>query len=149
MAEAPEPRERDHSRKPSNYIGAVAFNAIFLYVLNRLPEWHVPFITGRWRDVLWAVNLSLAVHVIGNFALLFYHPRLLHHQMNIAFAVVSGLATWTIYRVFPFDFSRIPLDWFPSFFRALLLFALAVAVVSGIVHALKLLRLLFVPDDRD
>ncbi len=147
MADAPEPSYRDRSRRVSEYIGAVVFNAIFLYVLNRLPDWHTPFISARWGEVLWAINLSLIVHIIGNFALIFHHPRLLHHQLNIAFAAVSAVASWTVYRVFPFDLSRIPLDWFPSFVRALLLFTLAAAVVSGLVHALKMLRLLFLPDD--
>lgn len=149
MTNEPDRPPRAPSHRVSEYIGAVVFNTIFLYVLNRLPDWHVPLITARWREVLWAVNLSLVVQIVGNFALIFYHPRLMHHQMHIAFSIVSAIAVYTVFRVFPFDFSIIPVAWFDRFFRVVLLIALGGTILGGVVHTLKLLRLLFLPGDRD
>ena len=150
MADSPEPIRRDRApNRVSDYIGAVVFNAILLFVLHKLPDWHTPFITARWAEVLWAVDLALIGSLVGNFALIFYHPRLLHHQLSLVFNVLSAVASWTIYRVFPFDLSRLPLDWFPSLVRALLLFTLAASAVSALVNALKMLRLLFIADDRE
>jgi hypothetical protein len=141
-------REKDtgkDSNRPSAYIGAVIFNAIFLYVLNRLPDWNVPLLTEAFRDVLWAINLSLIVQIVGNFALIFHHPLILHHQAHIAFHTVSVVAIYTLYRAFPFDFSPIPIAWFGIFFRVVLIFALISTIVSGVVHLVKMLRLLFLP----
>lgn len=56
------------------YVGAIIVSFIFLYIVNNLLNWHVYFITSAFNNVLWIINLSIAVNIIGNFLMLIYRP---------------------------------------------------------------------------
>ena len=119
-------KKRDSERSIPAYIGAIVANGILLFVVNKLPDWNLRFITSDYSAVLWAMNLSLLVQIGGNFGLIFFHPRFLHHLLNVAFNVVSLLAVVILFTVFPFDFSHVP----GAFLDTIVRIALIVAIVE-------------------
>ena len=121
----------------SNYIPAIIFNIILIIVLNKIPDWNIVFITESFPDILWAVNMSLAVHIVGNFILIFIHPLFIHHLANAAFSVFSLIATFIIFTVFPFDFSEIVGDWLNILIRLCLIIGIVGAAISIVVHVVK------------
>jgi len=121
----------------SNYIPSVIFNIILLIVLNKIPDWNIVFITASYPDILRAVNLSLIVHIVGNFILIFIHPLFFHHLANAVFSVFSLIATFVIFSVFPFDFSEIVGDWLNTLIRLCLIIGIAGAAISIVVHVVK------------
>lgn len=126
-------RGDDSERTPAAYIGSAIAVIILIWVFNALPGWELAFITSEVTAVLWAINLSLGVQLAGNLLLLFFHPRFLHHLVQVLFAALSLLALVIILTVYPFRFDGTLEQVVPI----VLYVAIGGAVISGVVHAIK------------
>ncbi len=141
------PEPRSHAAKApntrSNYIVSIVFNGIFLYVVNKVPDWNIVFITGRFSEVLWALNLSIVFQLVGNGVLYVYHPLAMHHLVQTLLSGVSALAAYTIWKVYPFALVRLvpSISWLDTFFRWVLLVGVVGTAIGGVVNLVKFLRL--------
>ncbi|MGZ7117743.1 MAG: hypothetical protein ACXVHS_09920, partial [Methanobacterium sp.] len=88
----------------AEYITAIIFGLIFLYIVNNLLNWNIYFITGALNQVLWIINLSIIVTIIGNILLLAYSPQWFRHVIKIIINIISLISTYFVYIVFPFNF---------------------------------------------
>ena len=113
------------------YIVAIIFNLILLFVFNNLLNWHVYFITSTFNEVLWIINLSIVVTIIGNFFMLLYRPDWFRHVTKIFLNIVAFAAVYIVYKVFPFNFNNAFLNWGLS---ALLILAMIGIVIAIIVE---------------
>lgn len=104
-------------------------------------------LTDRYTEVLWAINLSIAVRIAGNFILIFIHPRFLHHIFNAAFSLVSIIPIAVLISIFPFSFSAVTGPWLDKLLKIALFIALAGTIISVIVHLVKFLGRTFRPGD--
>src|SRR5688500_17761140 len=90
--------------RTAGYVGTIVVNAVLIYAARNLLAWDVPFVTPVWADVLWAVELSLYVAIVGAAVLLSYDAAWFRHLVEAvqgAFALQAGYWIWTLY---PFDF---------------------------------------------
>jgi len=127
---------KDKDRSVGAYIAGVVANAIVLFLVNKVPDWNLPFITNGYTAVLWALNLSILVQIGGNALLIFVHPRFLHYLAQTVFNVFSLLAIVVVVAVFPLDFSFIT-----GVINPIVRIALIVgAVATGITAIVNLLR---------
>jgi hypothetical protein len=113
------------------YVAAIIFNIIFLYIINNLLNWHVYFVTSALIEVLWIINLSIAVAIIGNFLMLIYRPEWFRHITKIVLNIVAFIAVYLVYIVFPFNFSNSFLNWGLA---ALLILAMIGIIIATIVE---------------
>ncbi len=113
------------------YVGAIIVNFILLYIFNNLLNWHVYFVTSAFNEVLWIINLSIAVAIIGNFLMLIYRPEWFRHITKIVLNIVAFAAVYLVYTVFPFNFSNSFLNWGLS---VLLILALIGIIIATIVE---------------
>ena len=92
-------------RPPSkfNYVIAILVNFLLLYVFNHLLEWKFPFVTLAWNDAVWALNLSIAVHILAYALLIIINPLWVRRLMKIVQHSAGFLSTLVLYSVFPFD----------------------------------------------
>ena len=127
----------------SNYIPSVICNIVLIIVVNKIPDWNIVFITESYPDILRAVNMTLIVHLVGNFILIFIHPLFTHHLANAVFSVFSLIAAWVIFSVFPFGFSEIVGSWLNTVIRVCLIIGIVGSAVSVVVHLVKALIALF------
>ena len=127
----------------SNYIPSVICNIVLIIVVNKIPDWNIVFITESYPDILRAVNMTLIVHLVGNFILIFIHPLFTHHLANAVFSVFSLIAAWVIFSVFPFDFSEIVGSWLDTVIRVCMIIGIVGSAVSIVVHLVKALISLF------
>ncbi len=125
-----EKNKTDVSKK-SEYIAAIIFNLIFWYIVNNLLNWQVYFITTAFNEVLWIINFSIIVSIIGNALLLFYSPERLRHLVKIIINIVSFVATYMVWTVFPFNFYNSFYDWC---FSILLILAMIGIIIATIVE---------------
>lgn len=129
-------QKKDQGRSVGAYIAGVVANAIVLYLVNKVPDWNLPFIVDGYTGVLWALNLSILVQLAGNAMLIFFHPRFVHYLAQVVFNLVSLLAIVVLVSVFPFDFSFIA-----GFINTITRIALIVAAVAtGIAAAVNLFK---------
>jgi hypothetical protein len=137
-------REREApSRRMGEYISSVVANAILIYVLNRLPDWNISvLVSDLYRQVLWAINLSLGVHVGLNFFLIFYHPLSLHYLAGVVLSGVGVIPLARLVSVFPFSFPAQLSDWLTPLVKVLLILGLVGAAIGAAVNLGKLVSTL-------
>ncbi|MGZ7048639.1 MAG: hypothetical protein ACXVHW_02005 [Methanobacterium sp.] len=113
----------------AEYITAIIFGLIFLYIVNNLLNWNIYFITGALNQVLWIINLSIIVTIIGNILLLAYSPQWFRHVIKIIINIISLISTYFVYIVFPFNFYNSFINWGVSIFLILIMIGIVIAII--------------------
>lgn len=132
-------KENENTR--GSFIASLIANGILLFLVNKLPDWNIFFIdSAAFREVLPAINISIAVQISGYVMLLFYNPQYLFHLANIVFGAVSIRAISVILSVFPFVFSASTSSPIPTIVKVFLVLGIVGTGISIIVHFVKLLR---------
>jgi len=132
--------QRPRENRLGSYIAGVIVDGGLLYVMNSLPAWNVPFLLGSYREILWAVNLSLTVQLGLNVALIFYHPLFFHYLGQAVMSAAGALALVVVARVFPIDLAAIGLSAFPWINLVARVALLAAAVGSAVGTLVNLVR---------
>ena len=123
-------RNREKEQR-GEYIGAIVVNLIFWYIVNNLLNWHIYFVTNAFNSVLWIINLSILVSIIGNGLLLVYCPVRFRHLVKIIINIISFIAMYIVWKVFPFNFYNSFYNWG---FDILLILGLIGIVIATIVE---------------
>ena len=113
----------------AEYIVAIIFNLIFLYIVNNLLNWNIYFVTSALNEVLWIVNLSIIVAIIGNSLLLAYNPEWFRHVIKIIINIFALISTYFVYTVFPFNFYNSFINWGLSILLILIMIGIAIAII--------------------
>ena len=125
--------ERNRKREQkSEYITAIIFNLIFLYIVNNLLNWHIYFVTNAFNEVLWIINLSIVVSIIGNVLLLLYSPERFRHMVKIIINIISFIAVYIVWKVFPFNFYNSFYNWGFNILLILAMIGIAIATIVEI-----------------
>lgn len=96
-------------RGPLGFAVAAIFNFLILLLASAHATWRPwlgGIVTDAFADVLWAVNLTCMVQIIGNLILYVRSPWWLRRLMDVVFAVAALIGAIVLYRVFPFDLER-------------------------------------------
>lgn len=111
------------------YIFAIIFALIFLYIFNNLLNWNVYFVTTALNEVLWIINLSIVVSIIGYALLLLYNPVRFRHLIKLIINIINFIAVYYVYKVFPFDFNNSFYNWGLNILLILIMVATAIAII--------------------
>lgn len=120
---------KNKKHRKSEYIFAIIFNLIFLYIVNNLLNWNIYFITNALNEVLWIINLSIIAAIIGNALLLAYNPEWFRHVIKIIMNLFAFISTYFVYTVFPFNFNNSFLNWGLNIFLILIMIGIAIAII--------------------
>lgn len=121
--------KKGEKNRKADYIFAIISGFIFLYIVNNLLNWNVYFITGALNEVLWIINLSIIVTVIGNALILAYNPEWLRHAIKIIINIINFISAYFVYTVFPFNFYNFFINWGLSILLILIMIGIAIAVI--------------------
>lgn len=119
------------------YIVAIIFNLILLFVFNNLLNWHVNFVTSALTNILWIINLSISIAILGNALLLIYHPNLFRHVMKTVINIFAFIAAFFLYMTFPFNFNNFYLYWTLNILLVIIMVVLAISIIVEIVYLLR------------
>jgi len=114
------------------YVGTIIVNFILFYIFNNLLNWNVYFVTSALTEVLWIINLSIVVAIIGNFLMLVYRPEWFRHVTRIVLNIFAFAAVYLVYIIFPFNFSNSFLNWGLSVLLFLALIGIIIATIVEI-----------------
>lgn len=129
-------------KKAGELVGSAFGNAIVLVVANTVVLWrHLTrgVVLASWTDVLWAVDLSLAVGIALYLSLAFYRPSWFYWFSETAISAAGLVSTIVVFSVFPFDFSQIGLGWINTAAKALLIVGMAGTAIAIVVNLSRLL----------
>lgn len=133
-----EPREaRNRPPGPPRYAVGALVSLVLLDAARLYPLWLPLFqgvVTEEWPEVLWAVDLSLGVFLVGNLVLVAWRPEPLRVAVELANSVAGGISLLTHVLVWPFAFLLLwpGLDVVMRGAMALALVATAIAAVVNI-----------------
>jgi hypothetical protein len=128
--------ENKVKNRKSEYIIAIIFNIIFLYIVNNLLNWHIYFITNALNNILWIINLSILATIVGNALLLAYSHEWFRHIVKIILNIISLIAFYFVYVIFPFNFYNSFINWGLSI---LLIFFIIGIIIATIIEFYSLL----------
>ncbi|MEL7669092.1 hypothetical protein [Methanobacterium sp.] len=129
-------QKKEKNSKKSEYIGAIVVNVILLYIFNNLLNWHVYFITNALNEILWIINIAITATIIGNIMFLIFNPEWFRHIIKIILNIFAFTAVYSIYSIFPFNFSSFLVDWSVTI---ALIFIMAGIVIATIVELFLLI----------
>lgn len=103
-------RKRWHKEKPAKnrrgeYITAIIWNLVWLFIVNKIPDWHLRFINEHYPTVLYALNMNIIVQIGGNAVMLILDFRFVRYLSKILMEAANFLCLIIIYYIYPLDFS--------------------------------------------
>jgi hypothetical protein len=137
MALTDRTRRSSAGTRRAGYAISIVFSAALLFVLNSWPGWQaIPFLTSSTDQVLWLVNLSLAVGMVANAVYLVNDSpgvRLPGDLVTTAIGLATAIRVW---QVFPIDVSS---GW-SAVVRLLLVVAIVGSCIALVVQIVSLAR---------
>jgi hypothetical protein len=98
-------RTRTHKSRRGEYMGSIIWNLIWLYIVNKVPDWNLSFINDHYPTVLWALNLNIFIQ-IGAYAFMFLvDHHFVRHLGKIFIGLAGFLLLIILFYIYPFDFS--------------------------------------------
>ena len=119
------------------YVIAIIFNLILLYLFNNLINWHINFVTNALTDILWIINLSITIAILGNALLLIYHPNLFRHVMKTIINIFALVAVFFLYTTFPFNLNNSYLYWTLNILLVIIMVGLAISIIVELIYLLR------------
>ena len=88
------------------YFVSIVINFLMMYAANNLHNWNVPFLTERFSECLWAVNLSLGVSIFIHFIFMVFDRKWFRSFMQAIANVFSLISVYVFREVFPLELSE-------------------------------------------
>jgi hypothetical protein len=139
-------KKKSQPNSLANYIAGAVFNGVFIFLVNKIPDWNLAFISDGYSQVLWALNLSLIAQTAGNLVLIFYHPLLVHHIGNLLFSVLGFIAIVVLYTVFPFNLADSQ-NWLRILLRVVMIVGMVGTAIAFVVHIVGCIRAVVMRDE--
>lgn len=130
-------KEKKESRRRGEYIWAILWAIFFLWVVNKVPDWDLKFITKSYHSVLPILNINIFIQIAGNILMLLFMVPRLRHFIKAVIDASSFVALIVIYTFYPFDFGATGHGWLDSILPWILIISLIVTGISVVVHLIK------------
>ena len=135
----PEVDEKVVGRKVGWVVAAAVTGAV-LWFMNQLLVWDWPsWLTDDFADALPAIRTSLIASIVVYLCYVFYDPAWFRALGDLVTGWFSLVAGWTMWRVFPFDFSAYEFDFsiLARFLIGLGMFGVGVAMIANFAKLAK------------
>lgn len=119
---------------------AIGLSLVLIYIVQNLEGWGwLPFLTGRFAEVVPWITSSLLVGVLAYLAYILYDSQSLRWAGEIVTNTVTIIVTWRVFSVFPFDFSTYEFPWGPltRFVMVLAIVGASIGIATNIVKLAK------------
>ena len=87
------------------YFISIMTNFIMMYAVNNLLSWNAPYLTERFSECLWAINLSLGVSIFIHFVFMVFDRKWFRSFMKSLANVFSFISVVVFRQVFPLNLS--------------------------------------------
>ena len=138
-------RKRWHKEKPvknrrGEYITAIIWSLVWLFIVNKIPDWHLRFINEHYLTVLYALNMNIIIQIGANAVMLILDFRFVRYLSKILMETANFLCLIIIYYIYPFDFTGISgLSWLDTVIPILLVIGMVVSALKVISNTWKLI----------
>lgn len=131
---------KPRKRHRGEAVWSIIWNLIFLFIVNNVPEWDLPFINDRYDTVLWILNLNLILQIIGWGLILFLDFHWLWHLVRAIHDAASLVVFLVLYFLYPFDFSGIGgWTWLDIVLPVMFIIGMVASGIGAVIHLFKLI----------
>lgn len=131
---------KKHKSRTGDYIAAIVFNLIFLWIVNKVPDWQPGFIRENFMVVLWVLNVSILVQIAGNALMLLTGLWVVRRLARIVMESASFVSTMVLYYIYPFDFTHFHnLYWVDNILPILFIIGMVVSAIQVISNTWRLI----------
>jgi len=135
-----EKMEKPRKRHRGEAIWSLVWNLIFLWIVNKVPDWNLPFINERYAIVLWVLNFNIVLQIAGYALIVFLDYRWLWRLVRAVLDAASLVVLLVLYFLYPFDFSEIGgWSWLDIVLPILFIIGMVASAVGMIVNLFKLI----------
>ncbi len=133
-------KEKISKSRRGEYIGAIIFNLLFLWIVNNIQEWNLGFIKDNFSVVLWILNLNILIQIAGNALMLLFDFPFIRHLTLMITESASFVTQMVLFYIFPFDFSHFHgLFWLNWFIPIALIIGMVVSALKVVSNLWKLI----------
>jgi hypothetical protein len=100
-------KEKPPGNRRAEYITAIVWNLIWLFIVNKVSEWHLQFINDHYPAVLWALNMNIFIQIGGNILMLIFDIRFVRFLSRIILESANFFMLIILFYIYPLDFSGI------------------------------------------
>jgi len=98
--------EKVYRNRRAESVSSIIFNLIGLFILYKIPDWHLDFITEKYSAVVYILVFSCLVQIGGNLLILILNIPAMRYFATIFMEAASFLAMISFYYLYPLDFSN-------------------------------------------
>ncbi len=112
----------------------------FLWIIHKLPDWNLTFITESFGAVVWVITMNIYVQIGGNLMMLLFDHRIIRYLARIVTESASFVTLLALYFIFPFDFTNFyGLHWLNWLLPILFIISMVVSALKVISNIWKLI----------
>jgi hypothetical protein len=127
-------------KRTGEIAGSIVGNVFAIVIVNTVFLWQKyahGVILESWVDILWAVNLSCMIQIVGSMVLAFYRPPRFYAFMQMLFSMAGLVSVIVFFVVFPLDFSRIVGPWLNTLLKVVMIIGIGGALIGIIVWLVR------------
>lgn len=133
-------KEKSLTARRGEYVWAIIWNFIFLWIIHKLPDWNLTFITESFGAVVWVITMNIYVQIGGNLMMLLFDHRIIRYLARIVTESASFVTLLALYFIFPFDFTNFyGLHWLNWLLPILFIISMVVSALKVISNIWKLI----------
>jgi hypothetical protein len=130
-------------QKTPHFIVLIVMALIESAIANTVPLW-LGFTKGvilpSWSNMLWAINLSIAVRIVCNIVLAVRRPPRLYLALQAVTGAAGLLSISVFLIVYPLDFGAIGAGWVNTAIAVISVVGLALGTIGVIVNLARSIR---------
>lgn len=125
------------NRRRFGYFTSILINGAIMYAVNYLDLWnYIPFLTEKFRDVLWAINLSIGVTIFMYCTFIAFDRRWFRSLMQAMTNVFAFVSLRVFRQVFPLDLAESAAHW-ANIGLLIMMGAMILSTISELIAAIK------------
>ena len=133
-------KEKHTNRRKGEYISAIVWNLIWLFIANKLPSWDTGFLNDHYLTVLQPLNWNIWIQIGGNILLLLIDFRFLRFLLKAVMAAATFLILMVFFYLYPFNFSNTgSFSWIDALLPILFVIGMVVSALTVISNIWKLI----------
>jgi len=121
-------------------IWAIIWNLVFLWIINKVPDWDLIFINDRYEMVMWVLTLNILLQIAGYAIVFFLDFRWVWYLVRSVIDAASLVVLLVLYFLNPFDFSGVSgWEWLDIVLPIVFIVGMVIAGIGMVVNLIKLI----------
>jgi hypothetical protein len=132
-------KEMKMKARRGEYIAAIIFNLIFLWIIHHVLDWNPGFIRDNFSVVIWILDVNILIQIAGNMLMLMLALPVIRYLSLAVMESASFVTQMVLFYIYPFDFSHFhSLSWLDQVIPIMLIIGMGVSALKVISNLWKL-----------